>query len=95
MARFSNSSSKTFLSTERINKVFKEYETKLGETKVDQFMSTLGFQRKGTQKKYWTRIQIFSEVMESRPTPNTGTKLIKLCVATLKRYYPRSEKKDI
>ena len=95
MARFSNSSSKTFLSTERINKVFKEYETKLGETKVDQFMSTLGFQRKGTQKKYWTRIQIFLKVMNSRTAPNTGTKLIKLYVATLKKILPQIRKKDI
>ena len=84
---------KHFYPQKEYNKVFKEYETKLGETKVDQYMTTLGFQRKGTQKKYWTRIQIFLEVMNSRPAPNTGTELIKLCVSKLKKDITPDQKK--
>ena len=44
-------------------------------------MTTLGFLRTPTKKKYWTRIQLFLEVMNSRPAPNTVTELVKKCVA--------------
>jgi len=84
---------KHFYPQKEYDKVFKEYEAKLEATKVDQFMATKRPLSSGTEKKYWTRIQIFLEVMNSRPAPNTGTELVKKCVAKLKEDITPDEKK--
>ncbi len=80
MARFSNNYSKTFLSSKKYDVVFKGYEEKLKASKIDQYMATKKGISSNTEKKYFTRKQIFLEVMNKRPAPNTGTELIKLCV---------------
>ena len=53
---------------------FKEYEEKLKASKIDQYLTT---KTSNTEKKYFTRIQIFLEVMHKRPAPNIGTEFIK------------------
>ena len=84
---------KHFYPQKEYDKAFAEYEATLKASKVDQFMTTLGFLRTPTKKKYWTRIQLFLEVMNSRPAPNTGTELVKKCVAKLKEDITPDEKK--
>ena len=94
MARFLIVPLKHFYPQKEYDKVFKEYEAQLKATKVDQFLATKRPLSSGIEKKYFTRIQIFLEVMNKKPAPNTGTELIKLCAAKLRgKYHPRSEKK--
>ena len=51
--------------------------------KVDQFMTTKqGLSRK-TEKDWGRRINRFLEVMNKKPSPNTGTQLIRLCAENL------------
>ncbi len=84
---------KHFYPQKEYDKVFKEYEAKLKATKVDQFLATKRPLSSGTEKKYFTRIQIFLEVMNKRPAPNTGTELIKLCAAKLGENITPDQKK--
>ena len=86
---------KHFYPQKKYDVVFKEYEEKLKASKVDQYMSTKKGISSNTEKKYFTRIQIFLEVINKRPAPNTGTELIKLCVEKLDDITPDQKKKDI
>jgi len=86
---------KHFYPQKKYDVVFKEYEEKLKASKVDQYMATKKGLSSNTEKKYFTRIQIFLEVMNKRPAPNTGTELIKLCVEKLADITPDQKKRYI
>ena len=86
---------KHFYPQKKYDVVFKEYEEKLKASKVDQYMATKKGLSSNTEKKYFTRIQIFLEVMNKRPAPNTGTELIKLCVEKLDDITPDQKKRYI
>ncbi len=86
---------KHFYPQKKYNVAFKEYEEKLKASKVDQFMATKKGLSSNTEKKYFTRIQIFLEVMNKRPAPNTGTELIKLCAEKLDDITPDQKKRYI
>ena len=86
---------KHFYPQKKYDIAFAEYEEKLKASKVDQYMATKKGLSSNTEKKYFTRIQIFLEVMNKRPAPNTGTELIKLCVEKLDDITPDQKKRYI
>ena len=86
---------KHFYPQKEYDVVFKEYEEKLKASKVDQYMATKKGISSNTEKKYFTRIHIFLEVMNKKPAPNTGTELIKLCVEKLEDITPDQKKRYI
>ena len=58
-------------------KAYKEYETELKATNVDQFMAKLQGLTSKTEKDWFSRIRPFLELISKRNAPKTGEELVK------------------